>query len=139
MQYPAALAVKSQRGRVHMPQYADTSGYTEAEIALWETLERLQGQPFKTRKDLSFTYSLKGNEMFISRKEKSITRSTVNMAYRRAVELMAREGSVSGPKKLQTFGASYLYPIFQAAGVITPPAGEGKTGRAGQEGQLTLY
>ena len=58
--------------------------------------------------------------MFISRREKSITRSTVNMAYQRAVELMERDGFVPGPKKLRAFGASYLYPIFVAAGVIAP-------------------
>ena len=52
----------------------------------------------------------------MDRKEKSITRSTVNQAYRRAVELF---GVVPGPKALGTFGASYLYPIFQRLGIIS--------------------
>ena len=54
-------------------------------------------------------------ELFVSTKEKFITRSTVMKAYRRAVEL---DGVVPGLKKLGTFGASYLYSIFQRLGVI---------------------
>ena len=47
--------------------------------------------------------------MFVNRKEKSITKATAGMALSKALQL---EGIVSGPKKLGTFGASYLYPIF---------------------------
>ena len=54
-------------------------------------------------------------ELFVSTKEKSITKATVMKAYWRAVEL---EGVVPGPKKLGTFRASYLYSIFQRLGVI---------------------
>lgn len=54
-------------------------------------------------------------ELFVSTKEKSITRSTVMKTYHRAVEL---DGIVPGPKTLGTFGASYLYNIFQWLGVI---------------------
>lgn len=42
----------------------------------------------------------------MDRKEKSITRATVELAYRRAVELGE---NATGPKKLGVFGASYLY------------------------------
>lgn len=56
---------------------------------------------------LEFTYRIHGGEMFVDRKTKSITRSTVMTAYRRALE---QNCFVSGPKKLGTFGASYLYP-----------------------------
>ena len=37
------------------------------------------------------------------------------MAFRKALEL---GGAVAGPKKLGTFGASYLYPVFVRIGVI---------------------
>ena len=88
---------------------------SEAEEALWEVLELLSGCIFYTTKGLKFRYTIKGGEMFVNRKSKSITQATVFMAYRRAVEL---DGIVTGPKKLGTFGASYLYPVFVRIGVL---------------------
>ena len=70
---------------------------------------------FTTSKELDFTYKIHGGEMFVDRKEKSITRATVMKAYGKVVEL---EGEVKGPKVLGTFGASYLYPIFVKMGLI---------------------
>ncbi len=82
---------------------------------LWLTLHAFVGYPFYTAKGLEFTYIIRGNEMFVSRKDKSITRATVELAYKRAIEL----GTLAtGPKKLGVFGASYLYPIFIRLGVI---------------------
>lgn len=86
-----------------------------AEDILWETLILFQNEPYYTAKGLDFTYSIKGNEMFVTRKDKSITRATVVMSFKKALEL---EGCVKGPKKLGTFGASYLYPVFQRIGII---------------------
>ena len=102
-----------------MAHYADTSQYSQDEIDLWQQLQQLQSYTFHTTRGLEFTYHITGNELFIDRREKSITRSTVNMAYKRAVELMRMEGKVSGPKKLQVFGASYLYPVFLEMGVCS--------------------
>ena len=102
-----------------MAHYADTSTYSEEELHLWEKLQQLQTYTFHTTRGLEFTYHITGNELFIDRKEKSITRSTVNMAYRRARELMREEGKVKGPKKLETFGASYLYPVFLELGICS--------------------
>ena len=82
---------------------------------MWDTLILFQGYTFLTAKGLKFTYTLKGNEVFFSRKEKSVTRATVDLALQKAVE---KEGMVSGPKKLDCFGASYLYPVFQRLGII---------------------
>ena len=76
---------------------------------LCEVMELYEDFPFYTMRNLEFTYIIKGNEMFVDRKEKSITKATVGMALGKALEL---GGIVSGPKKLGTFGASYLYPIF---------------------------
>lgn len=95
----------------HDTQY----GGEELENLLWDTLVLFQGYPFHTAKKLEFTYSLKGHEMFVSRKEKSLTRASIMLAFRKALEL---KRMVSGPKKLGTFGASYLYPIFLRLGVI---------------------
>ncbi len=90
--------------------------------ALWDALIAWQGRTFLTAKGLEYTYVIRarrdgalGGEMFISRKEKSITQSTVFMAFHKALEL---GGVVTGPKKLGTFGASYLYPVFIRLGII---------------------
>ncbi len=90
------------------------------EEALWAAVAAFAGTTFRTAKGLDFTYTLRGNEMFVNRKDKSITRATVALAFRAAVRLGAE---VTGPKKLGCFGASYLYPIFIRLGVI-PLAGE---------------
>ena len=98
-----------------MGRYADTSGYSTEENELWEQLIENQDRVWRTARGLEFRYRIVGNEMFVERKEKSITRSTVNMAYRRACELKV----VTGPKKLGVFGASYLYPVFLELGICT--------------------
>ena len=102
-----------------MAHYADTSTYSQEEIDVWNRLQQLQGNTFHTARGLEFKFEIIGNEMFIDRKEKSITRSTVNMAYRKAAEVMEREGKVKGPKKLGVFGSSYLYSVFLELGICT--------------------
>ena len=87
----------------------------EREEKLWQELIYLQGCLFTTSKGLDFTYKIHGGEMFVDRKEKSITRATVMKAYGKVVEM---DGVVKGPKTLGTFGASYLYPIFVKMGLI---------------------
>lgn len=91
---------------------------TVLEDALWDALLFLEGKNFETAKHLKYSYSIKGYEIFVSRKDKSITRSTVNLSLWNAMELQKAGLPVSGPKKLKTFGASYLYPIFLKIGVI---------------------
>lgn len=93
----------------------------DSKEALWEEIRLHEGRTFYTAKGLEFSYRIKGGELFIDRKEnsKSITVSTVYMAYDKAVELMDTVGYVSGPKKLGTFGASYLYPMFLEFGIIS--------------------
>lgn len=94
---------------------------------LWKTVMAFAGTESKTMKGLDFTYSLKmgrngtyTDEIFVDRKEKSksITKSSILLAYHRALEL---EGDVKGPKKLgQIFGISYIYSILMRFGVIKP-------------------
>lgn len=85
---------------------------------LWQNLIQLQGQTFLTARNLEFTYIIKGGEMFVSRKDKSITKATVVRAFEAAVRILKNGERVSGPKKLGTFGASYLYPVFEKLGVF---------------------
>ncbi len=56
--------------------------------------------------------------MFVTRKEKSITRATVVLAYEKAIAL---GDMATGPKTLGCFGTSYLYPVFVRLGVIKLP------------------
>ena len=51
----------------------------EQEDTLWSMLLYLQGCVFPTAKGLKFTYKIKGGEMFVNRKSKSITQATVFM------------------------------------------------------------
>ena len=87
----------------------------ELEKAVWDAVTVFSGYEFHTAKGLTFSYTVKGNELFISRKKKSITRSSVDIALGKVLEA---GGYISGPKKLTIFGASYVYPVFLELGLI---------------------
>lgn len=97
---------------------------SEADEFIWDLMLAHAGESFTTVRGLPFTYHQKISrtgeplgELVIDRKEKTIARNTVLLAYERALELMVSEGCVAGPKKLGVFGASYLYPVFLALGI----------------------
>lgn len=99
--------------RKHMKE---SGGVTDILVEeLWKVIAVFEKYPFYTMKGFRFTYHVKGNEIFVSRKEKSITRLSVILAMKKAIEL---QNQVKGPKQLETFGASYLYPIFVKIGLI---------------------
>ncbi len=117
----------------------------DASFYLWKAIIAFENYPFQTsgrgaRPGVRFFYSVShtgsaggrhyagesvtgyGNELWITtltdkvRKEKSISRSTVELGYRRAIEL---NGMVKGPKALNVPGAhSYLFPILVRFGII---------------------
>ncbi|MCD8248577.1 MAG: hypothetical protein LUC60_01735 [Lachnospiraceae bacterium] len=80
--------------------------------ALWVWLLQHEGQSFHTKKGLEFTYYIKGGELFASRRERSITRSTFEYALRKMQD-SAQE--VTGPKSLNVYGAPYVYALLCAA------------------------
>lgn len=112
---------------------------------LWEKIIEMEGAVFTTsgrgsRPGVEFSFAVSrstgaggrhyvgesvegyGNELWIitlpsgERHKKSISRSTVELAYSRAQEM---NGIVKGPKALGIPGAgSYLYPVFVKLGVI---------------------
>ena len=116
-------------------------GLPDQSVYLWKTVVAFQSYPFHTsgrgsREGVKFTYEVSksttaggrryegeqvegyGNEMWIikngQRAEKSISRSTVDLALKNA-----REKEIKGPKALGIPGAgSYLYPMFVRFGVI---------------------
>ncbi len=92
--------------------------FEKVERQLWKTLLLLEDYPFQTAKGLEYFYKIKGNEIFFSRKEKSVTRASVNIALKKAIELQTDGVIIKGPKMLKSFGASYLYPVFMKIGVI---------------------
>ena len=116
-----ANRLRKYRNRKAMVDKLATEVETETEHTkdlLWETIAAFEDYPFKTAKGLRYYYTVKGNELFISRKEKSVTRASVNMAFETAVRLQREGSEITGPKMLGCFGASYLYPIFIRIGVI---------------------
>ncbi len=112
-------AVEKLRGTTEYETLREGDSICESsKEVLWDTMSLFQEHPFYTAKKLEFVYHIRGNEMFVSRKEKSITRASVMVAFCTAVRLRRSGQPISGPKKLNCFGASYLYPVFQRIGVI---------------------
>lgn len=101
---------------------------------LWCCVVIFQNYPFQTsgrngKGAVEFTYTVSkggrggrhyegesvngwGNEIWVSiggvKKEKSISRSSVDLAFQKYLEK-----DITGPKQLGVFGASYLLPLFQ--------------------------
>lgn len=105
-------------------------GHPDSEQYLWEALCLFANYPFKTAKGLKYSFTIKTGqdgehigEIIFDRKTKSVTRETINLAYKKALEIQRKEGYVSGPKKLGVFGAAYIYPVFIRLGVIKPEKG----------------
>ncbi len=85
---------------------------------IWDTLKAFAGYEFYTSRGLKFTYKIRGYEMFVDRKKKSITRSSVLLFVRKAEKLQSLGEKIEGPKAVGTFGASYLFPIFKSFGLL---------------------
>lgn len=133
------------------------SAGNDCSLALWKTICAFEDYTFQTsgrgsKPGVKFKYEVSrsggaggrhysgasvdgyGNELWVTtsdgqRKEKSISRSTVDRAFSKAREM---EGCVSGPKKLGVPGAgSYLYAMFVRFGVINtadPATGAAEAG-----------
>lgn len=145
-----AERVKLFRSRQRSCEYLRENIDTEEQsLALWKAVCLFQHYPFQTLgrgKDhtgaTKFSYTVSeegkaggrhyagecvdgyGNEMWITtdqgKKEKSISRSTVELALKNALVEQSRSGFVSGPRKLGVPGSrSYLYAMFLRFGVIT--------------------
>lgn len=85
---------------------------------VWELLKTHENQQFKTSKGLPFYYVINGGELFVDRRAKSITISTVAAALRLIEQRMEKGEAITGPKKIGCYGASYLYPIFKSLGLL---------------------
>lgn len=81
-----------------------------------------EGETFYTAKGLPFHYLIHGRELFVNRKNKSITISTVANALARIEAREAAGEAITGPKKIGCYGASYLYPVLLALDILERPA-----------------
>ena len=68
--------------------------------AIWLLLQQHQGETFHTAKGLPFTYTIRGGELFVNRRRKSITVSTVRRALEKITLLEAAGEVITGPKKI---------------------------------------
>ena len=82
---------------------------------VWNTMKLFQEYTFYTVKHKKFRYTMTDGEIFVTRKEKSVTRSSVNVAIKKVME---KDRKITGPKEMEVFGASYLYSVFKRIGII---------------------
>ena len=131
---------KKYRATKMLREAIDTDNTVKISAALWRCVIIFENYIFTTsgrgsRSGVEYTYQVSrrgsaggrhyagdsvqgyGNELWVvidgEKKEKSISRSTVELGFQKYLELLKTEGAVSGPKKLGVFGASYLLPLFQ--------------------------
>ena len=72
--------------------------------ATWLLLQQHQGETFHTAKGLPFTYTIRGGELFVNRRRKSITVSTVRRALEKITLLEAAGEVITGPRKSAATG-----------------------------------
>ena len=96
---------------------------------LFKLLRRLPTEPASpnsrptstTQPPSANSFLIHGRELFVNRKNKSITISTVANALARIKAREAAGEAITGPKKIGCYGASYLYPVFLQLGIIHLP------------------
>lgn len=131
---------KRYRATKKLKAAVDTGSIEKISAALWQCVCIFSGYPFTTSgrgtsPGVEYTYQVSrkdgsggrhygghsisgyGNELWIvkdgEKREKSISRSSVELGFQKYLEVIEKEGTVTGPKKLGVFGASYLLPLFQ--------------------------
>ena len=72
--------------------------------AIKPVMELFEGYAFHTSKGLRYHYKIKGNEIFFSRKEKSVTRAIVDLVLEEVLKLQESGVAITGTKKLGRFG-----------------------------------
>ena len=78
---------------------------------VWALLEQHQGEQFYAAKCLPFCYIIRGGELFVDCRSKSITISTVAAALQKIATRQAAGEAITGHKKIGCYGAGYLYPV----------------------------
>lgn len=115
----AILKIPGEKTDLETEKTLGTEKVPATENEFWEWLVSHQGETFFTVKRLAFTYRIRGGEMFVDRRSKSITRSTVCGAFARM--LADEHHKICGPKALNCFGAPYLWAVFIHLGLAKNP------------------
>lgn len=146
----ASLSAEAERIRLYRKRKKAVKELQEhlcESVWLWRAVIAFENYPFLTagrgsQPGVAFTYTVSregkaagrhykgeteegyGNELWIikdgEKSKKSISRSTVDLAFRNAMAEQEREGFVAGPRKLGVPGVrSNLYALFLRFGVIT--------------------
>ena len=77
--------------------------------AVWALLQQHQQEVFHTAKGLPFTYTIRGGELFVDRRQKSITVSTVaNALGKLSLSGIADTGGHSGTRVRRSRTAAFL-------------------------------
>ena len=90
---------------------------------LWQLLEAHQGETFYTAKGLPFHYTVRGGELFVDRRAKSITVSTVASALQAAQQLLAQGPPITGPNNWAATGPAICTRCFSALASSPLPTG----------------
>ena len=82
---------------------------------LWQLIVAHQNETFYTLKKLPFTYTVKGGEIFVDRRSKSITKATLEQALDK---LEKDPDRITGPKSMNVFVAPYIWAIFKTFSIV---------------------
>lgn len=101
-------------GGQHAPELTDPD-----EKDLWNAILAHQSETFTTsgrgsRQGKLFTYVIRGAEMFVSTRSKSITRANILYAYWKVKGME----NIPGPKTIGVHGDSYIYAVFKKLAII---------------------
>ena len=113
----AELSTDAERVKLYGARQAAIKALDGSSDALWEAVLLFVGFPFHTAKGFKFSYAVRGNELFVNRKEKSITRATIELAYEKVLS-----DRMIDLKQLGVFGVSYRYPMFVRFNIVERPA-----------------
>ena len=89
-------------------RFREAKNFSAQSEAVWEMILICQNRPFHTVRNCEFRYTVRGHEIKISRKEKTITRADGGCRSAKGTET----GDGLRSQAAGVFGASYLYPLF---------------------------
>ena len=88
---------------------------------VWALLEQHQGERFYTAKGLPFCYTIRGGELFVDRRSKSITISTVAAALQKIAARQVAGEAITGPKKRSAAMVPVTIPSIFKSGYHSQP------------------
>ena len=112
------ISTDAERVKLYRTRKASQERLKNGEVDLWNVVELFACYPFKTTEGSKFSYSVRGNEMYINRDTLVITLETVDAAYQEVLKLSSRGVDITESKQIDSLVASYLFPMFVRFGII---------------------